>query len=146
MTELRSDWMNTFNYMQQEMERLLNHLGSSKPPAVRFGPRVWGPSIDIYETEKEIVVLVELAGINQDQINVMAERANLVIRGERKDISSHEHKAYHQMEINIGHFRRGVVLPAPVDPEQARASYKDGLLEIVLPKIQLDHNMQVKIV
>jgi len=143
MIELRRDWLNNMNSMQREMDRLLSYLSSSKPPTVRFGPRAWEPAIDVYETEKEVVVVVELAGVKQEQISVVAERNILVIRGERKDTSTESHKSYHQIEIHRGPFQRGIQLPTAVDPAKTKASYEDGLLKIMLPKIAQAFQMQI---
>ena len=144
MIELRRDWLYNINSMQREMDRLLNYLGSSKPPMVRFGPRVWEPAMDVYETENEVVVVVELAGVKEDQISVIAERNTLLIRGERKDTSTQGHKSYHQIEIHVGPFQRGIQLPTAVDPAKAKASCEDGLLRITLPKIA--HTLQMQVV
>ena len=87
--------------MQREMERLLGHLGSSKPPEVYFAPKAWEPAIDVYETEKEIVVAVELAGVNLEGIGVALEGNTLVVRGERRETPSPERRSYHRMEKNL---------------------------------------------
>ena len=131
--------------MQREMERLLEHFGRSKPPVVYFAPRVWEPAVDVYQTEEEIVVTVELAGIRQEEIEVEVEGNTLVVRGERREASAQSRRSYHQMEIQKGSFERSIVLPAPVDREQIRAFYEDGLLKIVLPKAQRDQVLQVRL-
>lgn len=145
MVSFDRDWLGSIDSMQREMERLLNYLISSKPPSVYFAPRAWEPAIDIYEKEREIVVLVELAGVKQDEIEVIIERSTLVVRGVRASTTSQCPKTYHQMEIHHGPFERGILLPAPVEVEQAKASYENGLLEIVLPKLQQKQILKVKI-
>jgi HSP20 family protein len=145
MVEFRHDWLSNIDSMQREMERLLNYFGSSKPPIVQFAPRAWKPSVDIYETEKEVVVVAELAGIKQEEINVIIDGNTLVIRGERKEASTPTRRTFYQMEICRGFFERGILLPAAVDPEQARASYKDGFLEIALPKVRREQTLRVKV-
>ena len=144
MAEFRRDWLSDIRSMQQEMERLLGHFGSSKPPAVHFAPRVWEPAVDVYETKNEVVVTVELAGVRQEEIEVMVEGSTLVVRGARKETATQSRRSYHRMEIHRGFFERDILLPKPVDPEQTKAFYEDGLLKIVLPKAQREQTLQIK--
>jgi HSP20 family protein len=144
MMEFRYDWLSNVRSLQREMEQLLDYFGSSKPPLVHFA-RMWEPAIDVYETETEVVVLVELAGIKQDEIEVVVDGNTLVIRGERKEDALRSKKTYYQMEIQRGPFERGILLPSTVNPDRAKASYEDGLLQIVLPKLQQEQALRVKI-
>ena len=145
MVDFRGDWLSNIHSMQQEMERLLDYFGSSKPPVVHFAPRMWEPAIDVYETEKDVVVLVELAGVKQNEIEIVVHGNTLVIRGERKEPQLRSKRTYYQMEIHKGPFERGILLPATVDPDKTKASYEDGLLEIVLPKVWQEQTLRVKI-
>lgn len=135
--ELKDEWIDSFGFMQREMERLLSHLGATKPPPVRFGRRAWEPAIDVFETEEDVVVLAELAGVNQDEISLEAEPTRLVIRGERRESIAPRHKVYHKLAINVGPFEGSVDLPVAVDPVRAKATFKDGLLEVTLPKARV---------
>jgi len=130
--------------MQREMERLLDYFGSSKPPLVHFA-RMWEPAIDVYETETEVVVLVELAGVKQDEVEGVVDGKTLGIRGERKEATLRSKRTYCQMEIQRGPFERGILLPSTVDSDNTKASYEDGLLEIVFPKFQREQTLRVKI-
>ena len=120
--------------IQREME-WLEKVVSRKPPTVRFSPRTWQPAIDIYETDEEVVVLVELAGVNQDEIEVLVQSNILIVRGERRDIKQGIKRTYSQMEILWGPFERDIVLPANVDAERVKAFYEAGFLEVILPKL-----------
>ncbi len=144
MVEFRQDWFSNIQSMQREMERLLDYFGSSKPPIVCFA-RMWEPAIDVYETANDVVVLVELAGVKQDEIEIKVDGNTLVIRGERKESPLHNKRTYYQVEIHRGPFERGILLPATIDPEKAKASYEDGILEIVLPKVIQEQAFQVKV-
>lgn len=120
--------------IQREMEWLIDGVSSRKPPSMRFSPRTWLPAIDIYETDRQMVVLVELAGVRTEEIEVLFERNMLTIKGDRKDIKQGIRRTYSQMEILWGPFEREVTLPTNVDTERIEASYEGGILEIVLPK------------
>ena len=96
--------------------------------------RTWRPPADVFETDLEFVVLVELAGMRGVEISVTLEEQLLRIRGSRSESSGA--RAYHQMEINYGDFALEVRLPVPVDRERIDASYSDGFLRVLLPKAQ----------
>jgi HSP20 family protein len=95
-------------------------------------PGTWSPPTDLYETEVVYVARVEIAGMREDDFEVLLENNTLLISGMRPDFT--EQRAYHQMEIRFGKFSTALNLPGPVNIEQARAEYKDGFLTIVLPK------------
>ncbi len=144
MVEMRYDWLSNIQGMQREMERLLDHLCSSKPPMVHFA-RMWEPAVDVYETEKNIVVLVELAGVKQDKMDVIVVGSTLVVRGERKETPLGGNQTYHRIEIHRGFFERAILLPTAVDPDRTKASYEDGLVEIVLPKVEEERVLRLKV-
>ena len=93
---------------------------------------VWSPPTDVYETEEAYVARVEIAGMREDDFEVLVEDNTLLISGSRPDYT--ERRAYQQMEIRFGKFSTAVSLPGPVNIEQARAEYKDGFLTVVIPK------------
>jgi HSP20 family protein len=93
---------------------------------------VWIPPTDIYETEKAYVIRLEIAGMREDDFEVVLENNTLLISGTRPDYT--ERRAYQQMEIRFGKFSTAVSLPGPVNMDQARAEYKDGFLTVVIPK------------
>jgi HSP20 family protein len=95
---------------------------------------LWTPPTDVYETEENFVVKVEVAGMHEDDFEVSVEEQVLIIRGSRPDIN--ERRAYHQMEIRFGKFEIALGLPRGVDLDRATAEYKDGFLTIIFPKIQ----------
>jgi len=134
--------------MQREMERLLGHFAGSKPPMVQFSGRAWEPAIDVYETDNAVVVIAELAGVDENEMEIVVERDKITIRGERRATGFGTKKTYCQMEISSGLFERTVVLPTVVDIGGTRASRSNGLVEIILPKIKQKrtHRVDVKII
>jgi|SRR5215208_3424321 len=93
---------------------------------------IWNPPTDMYETEENYVIKVEIAGMRDEDFEVGFENNILMISGYRSDLN--ERRAYHQMEIRFGRFEIGVGIPVTVDMEKAAAEYKDGFLTILLPK------------
>jgi HSP20 family protein len=93
---------------------------------------IWSPPTDVYETEENYVVKVEIAGMRDEDFDVVFENNVLMIGGYRSDLN--ERRAYHQMEIRFGRFEIAVDVPVTVDIEKATAEYKDGFLTILLPR------------
>jgi HSP20 family protein len=93
---------------------------------------VWNPPTDIYETDEHLVVKMEIAGMQDEDLEVALQENVLMISGNRSDSS--ERRAYHQMEIPFGKFAVALDLPVLVDMEKASAEYKNGFLTISIPK------------
>ncbi len=93
---------------------------------------VWSPPTDLYETETDYVVRLEIAGMHEDDFEVSYEDGYLWISGVRPELP--EKRAYHQMEIRFGKFSTAVAIPGAVDLEASEAAYKDGFLLVVMPK------------
>jgi HSP20 family protein len=94
----------------------------------------WTPICDIYETEKEIVVKLEIPGIKKEDVKVSLENNLLTIHGERKFEEEVKKENFHRVERNYGEFLRSFTLPATVDATKILAESKDGLLTVTLPK------------
>jgi HSP20 family protein len=94
----------------------------------------WSPPTDVYETEASFVVRVEAAGLRESDFTINVEDNFLVISGVRSE--SPEWRAYRQMEIRFGEFSTAVELPPGVDVSKADADYKDGFLNVILPKLK----------
>ena len=94
---------------------------------------LWTPPTDVYETEDNLVVRVEVAGMREEDFEVSVEDQVLIIRGVRPDLN--ERRAYRQMEIRFGKFEVAVGLPGGVDLDNAAAQYKDGFLSVIFPRL-----------
>ncbi len=115
-----------------DAERLFSNVASRVMVTRRM--HLWHPPTDVLETDHSIVVLVELAGMGNGEINVDLNGRQLTISGIRGLADKYRKYFYHRMEVNYGEFRTEVQLPAAVDPDKVEANYADGLLEIVLPR------------
>jgi HSP20 family protein len=94
----------------------------------------WSPPTDVYETEANFVVRVEAAGMRESDFTINAEDNFLVISGVRSE--NPEWRAYRQMEIRFGEFSTAIEIPLGVDVSKADADYKDGFLNVILPKLK----------
>jgi HSP20 family protein len=94
----------------------------------------WKPLMDVVETKDGITLKVEVPGMKQEDINISLEDNTLTVKGERKHESEVNEEGYTRFERSYGTFQRSVALPPTVDSERVKATYKDGVLEIQLPK------------
>lgn len=130
--------------IQKEVELFFEHLGRWKRP-VFFFEKAWKPLCDVSETPKEVIVVVDLAGVVAANVKVEVHDGALVITGIRREPATAPRRLYHRMEISYGSFEREVPLPGPVSAEGARAVYKDGFMEIRLPKVSKAPPKEVEI-
>jgi len=100
-------------------------------------PRTWRPPTDVYETDDQVVVKVEIAGMQEEDFSIALESKRLIIRGIRHDPAAK--LAYQQMEILYGYFETDAYLPGAIDPERIEAIYQDGFLSIFLSKARPRH-------
>ncbi|HLK48530.1 MAG TPA: Hsp20/alpha crystallin family protein [Bryobacteraceae bacterium] len=94
---------------------------------------MWSPSIDVRERDNSVVVSADLPGINKDEVKVEATDQGLCIRGERKQEQEEKREGYYRSERSYGSFCRVVPLPEGANLDQARAQFKDGVLEVTVP-------------
>jgi HSP20 family protein len=94
------------------------------------------PPVDIYEGDEALVVKAELPGFSKEDITVELKENTLILRGERKRETEMKEGAYHRMERAYGAFQRSFLLPTTVDQQKVKATYKDGVLELSLPKVE----------
>jgi HSP20 family protein len=123
----------------EEMARLWGHRPLFRPrPALRpfapFGETEWAPRVDVYEKNGNLVVKAELPGVTKEDVKVEMQEGNLIITGERKSESEVKEADYYRMERAYGTFYRRLPIPFEVKPEQITATYKDGVLEIEMPR------------
>jgi HSP20 family protein len=128
-------WTANLDELQREMERYVRHMAQKKPRLAAFSQRAWQPAADLYETENAVVALVELAGVRQDEIELVVARNALTIRGERKDHGEGGERRYSQLEIPFGPFERTLHFSTAVNPDTATASFQSGLLQVVMPRM-----------
>ena len=133
MTLNRWDPLRDLLNFQEKMNRIA-HLPFEERCAIT-GP-AWNPPVDVVETPDAYIFRVDLPGVGKDQINVEVRGSRLVIQGERPVTDEPAIAAYHSVECKTGCFQRTFSLPGLVNVDDAKATYVDGVLEVVLPKAQ----------
>ncbi len=116
--------------------RLLTEPASNRP---------WSPSVDIYETDNELVLKADLPDIDQKDIDVRVENQTLTIAGERKFEREDSAKGFHRIERNYGKFVRSFAVPNSFDTDKISAAYKNGVLTVSLQKKEAAKPRQVKV-
>ena len=94
----------------------------------------WTSPCDIYETDKEIILKMELAEMSKEEVHVTLENNVLTLRGERKFEEAVDRKNYHRIERQYGEFMRKFTLPTFVEGSKVLAEFKEGMLTVTLPK------------
>jgi HSP20 family protein len=128
-----------FLMLQNKLNRFLEEpFATFMPfvPATEEFLTTWTPACDIYETEKNIVIKVELPEVVQKDVVVTLENNLLSIRGERKFNGETKRDNYHRVERRYGQFIRTFTLPTYIEAEKIIAEFKDGVLNITLPKTE----------
>jgi HSP20 family protein len=121
-------------YLQETMEKLLSDFSGLRTPPLLGKVAVWRPFTDVYDTAKEIVVRMEVAGIDTADLEVTLSDRVLTIRGVRRDATPAVKKHFHKMEIRLGPFERNIEFPADVQISGADAHYENGYLVVRLTK------------
>jgi HSP20 family protein len=94
----------------------------------------WLPSMDVFEQDGKLTVKVDLPGVKQDDVSVEIDQGSLVIKGKRQSEQEVRRENYYRMERSSGSFYRRLPLPEGIKPDDIKASFKDGVLEVQLPK------------
>ena len=94
----------------------------------------WAPAVDVYESENAIEIKADLPGMTEKDIDVTVENNTLTIKGERKFENEEKRETYHRVERQYGSFYRSFQLPNTVDVTKINANFRNGILELALPK------------
>ena len=114
-------------------ERILEELWQSERLRMLMETR-WRPDADIYETASAFEIVVDLAGVGDDDFEVQLFEDALVVEGQRRLLAPRESAVYHAASIRQGPFRMNLPLPGPIDADRVEAHYDRGLLRVTLPK------------
>ncbi len=120
----------------RELDRLFDGFFTGFPVVTQEGAATaaYRPRVDLAETETEVTVSVELPGMEKKDIAVELDDEVVTIRGERKDEQEEEDKQWYRKEQRYGSFERSIALPAAVEADKAKASFKNGVLSVTVPK------------
>jgi HSP20 family protein len=125
----------------------------SRPVTRLWRPDLWSlrptslemPALDVYEEKDDVIVKAEIPGLTKDEIDISLEGNMLTIKGEKKKEEEVKEEDYYRCERTFGSFSRNIELPMDVKTEKVNASFKDGVLEIRLPKAEEAKKNVVKV-
>ena len=103
------------------------------------------PKVDVIDRESEIVIHAELPGVNKDDLDVSITENTISIRATTKHEEREEKGEYFRREMSRGEFQRTIPLPVNVDAENAKASFKNGIMELTLPKVKSAKRKNIKV-
>jgi len=130
-----------------ELERIRREFDRLLEDAFPAGDReqILAPPVDVYETDSEVVVKAELPGVKKEDIDVTIKENTVHLKAERKEEKEEKTENVYRVERFYGTIERIVPLPTEVKPEEAKAEYKDGVLEIRIPKVKVSKEAKVQV-
>lgn len=135
--------------MRKDMDRLFDEffspVGRRRRGWLKPEMGVIVPNIEMYDRKNEIVLKAELPGVSKEDIDLTITKDSLTLKGEIKKEEEIKEEDYYASERSYGSFTRTIALPAEVDSEKSKAAFKNGVLEIVLPKREEAKPKEIKI-
>ena len=129
-----NDMVCDFNGMRHNIDRIFNRFHSDILDESAYSS--WMPAIDILERENDFNIKIELPGVDKNDVKITVQNDVLTIKGEKKQEGEKKSENYHYVERRYGSFQRSFTLPSSVDGAKIDASYENGVLNIIVPKIE----------
>ena len=131
--------------MRNDMDKFFNQFFSRTLNQDDYPQIDWNPRVDIMEKENEYLVRAELPGLTKDDVKITLQDNVLTVKGEKNEEVKEENKNFHLCERNYGKFMRSFRIPTPVEKNKIDASFKDGILNIRLPKSEEAKPQEIEI-
>ncbi len=145
MALVRWNPVGDFVRMREGFDRMFRGLLSDELPEASLVRGQWAPAVDIRETGEDFLITAELPGLGKQDVKVNYEDGVLSIRGEKKQEHEEKDANYHRVERSYGVFERSFRLPSRVAVEKIEAKFKDGVLNLTLPKAEEARPKQIQI-
>ncbi len=131
--------------MQGEVDRAFDRLARNWLAPAIFSEFDWNASVDVAETDQEIIVKADVPGVSKDDIDITVDSNQLIISGEKKQESEGKDTNYYHMERRYGSFRRVFALPSTADTDKIKAGYDNGVLTVTIPKAEVAKGRKIEI-
>ena len=131
--------------MRREMDRIIDRFSEAWPFRAFAETGRWIPSVDVAETDKEVIVRAELPGMDPKEIDISLTGNVITIKGERKHEREEKKENFHLVERSSGSFSRSLQLPVDVQTDKIKATYKDGILNVTMPKTKPEATKKIEI-
>ena len=138
---------NDFDQLASKLDKTFEEMFRSRlmSPMFTSSERTWSPQMDIYETQDEIIIQAEIAGVDKENLEVEISSKAVRIYGKRSEIPLIKNATYRLAEIQYGNFERILFLPTPIDTDIVTSSYSNGFLKIRLSKLPVDVTHKIPI-
>jgi HSP20 family protein len=145
ISDPESRYMPEIRRIQDKMNQLIEDFMSESPAAAGAFRDVMAPLADVKETDEEVVVTMDLPGMDKGDVEITVTENALEVKAERKTEKEAKEEEFYKKERSFARFERSLALPAEVKAEDAKASLKDGVLEVHLPKVEVTTRKKVTI-
>ena len=139
-----------FQRMADEMDRMFEDFGLGRRLARPFsretGTDIWAPDVEVFQKNNELTIRADLPGLKREDVTVDITDNDVCIQGERKHEKEEEREGYYRSERGYGSFSRVIPLPEGAITDQAKANFKDGVLEITMPAPPASKGRRLEIV
>lgn len=127
---------NDFDWISSKIEKTFGEMYRPRPVSPMFASSEcsWAPPMDVFETAEEIIIVAEIAGVNQEHLEVEIHSRAVKIKGRRNPVPRTPNCSYRLAEIQYGTFERTLYLPLPIDTEVVSSAYDNGFLQIRMAK------------
>jgi HSP20 family protein len=143
MSLIRWDPFDDLASLRESMDKLFEEFFSRRPRGTAVS--AWQPAVELYETDTEVVVRAELPGVDPKNVDITVTEDTLTIKGEARAEQEEKGRNYYRRELRYGSFLRTLALPEEVQGDKARASYRNGILEVRVPKSERARPRTVKV-
>ena len=131
--------------LRRQMDQMFDELAGSYRLASRQSSTSWKPAIELQDTEDHLILRAEIPGVEGKDIDVQITREAVAISGEHRFEKKNEEKGFFRSEFRYGSFQRVIPLPVPIQNDQAKADFQNGILTLTLPKVTEARRTVVKL-
>lgn len=131
--------------LRRQMDQMFDELAGSDRVASRQYSTTWKPAIELQDTEDHLILRAEIPGVEGKDIDVQITREAIAISGEHRFEKKNEEKGFFRSEFRYGSFQRVIPLPVPIQNDQAKADFQNGILTLTLPKVTEARRTVVKL-
>lgn len=139
-------WEGTFGFplfhrLSRELDAMFERFGMERPVFEEL-PRMWTPEVEVSTKNNELLVKVDVPGMKKEEMTIEVVENVLVVRGERKQEKEEKKEGFFRTERTYGSFYRSLPLPEGANPELAKATMHDGVLEVTMPMVKVEEKVR----
>ena len=141
MSLMRWEPFQELRRMREEMDRMFEGM----MPSPTWAAPMMAPAVDVYEKDGNIIVKADVPGLKKDDLEVTATEDSISLKGEFKKEEKVEEQGFYRQERRFGRFFRTIPMPTAINPDQVKASFKEGVIEVTAPKAEAEKAKEKKV-